>query len=171
MKILSIGDIHGRNVWKKFEDIPQLITYSGFEPDYDYYVFVGDYTDSFSKSNSEIFQNLKDLIEFKKNYPNNVVLLLGNHDMQYLTSYGENGCSGFRPEAYFDLHELFRENRTLFQLAFQYKNYLWTHAGVHRGWYQFDFPFNTGENVAENLNLSFEQNTPSIFTVGRSRGG
>ena len=169
-KILSIGDIHGLDVWKEFEDIPQLLTYSGVEPEYDYYVFVGDYVDSFEKSNVEILFNLKEIIEFKRNYPKNVILLLGNHDIQYLTSYKEHGCTGFRPEAYFDLHEIFRKNRELFQLAFQIDNYVWTHAGIHRGWYHYDFPY-TSTSIADDLNIAFLENHKSIFQVSYLRGG
>jgi len=170
MKILSIGDIHGMNTWKKFGDIPQLITYVGFQPDYDYYVFVGDYVDSFKLTNPDILNNLKDIIEFKNNYPENVILLWGNHDIQYLTSYSEHGCSGFRSEAYYDLHELFKLNKNKFQLAFQVNNYIWTHAGIHRGWYSYSFPY-TSVNIADDLNQAFEENNSSIFDVGHMRGG
>lgn len=169
MKILSIGDLHGVDIWKTFGDIPKLLE-GGFKPKYDYYVFVGDYVDSFVKTNIEILDNLKDLIKFKKSYPNNVILLWGNHDIQYLTSYREHGCSGYRPEAYFDLHELFRNNRKLFQLGFQIDNYLWTHAGIHRGWYEYEFPYES-KNIADDLNQAFLENNKSIFNVGYMRGG
>jgi len=168
-KILSIGDLHGLDVWKKFGDIPQLLE-APFQPDYDYYVFLGDYTDSFTETNVQILNNLREIITFKTRYPDNVILLWGNHDIQYYTSYEEHGCSGFRPEAYFDLHEILRNNRHLFQLAFQYKNYLWTHAGISRGWYQYQFPYQSA-NIADDLNKAFEENMGCIFDVGYSRGG
>lgn len=169
MKTLSIGDLHGLNVWKTFGDIPQLLT-APFEPEYDKYIFVGDYTDSFSVSNVEILHNLKEIIDFKIKYLDHVILLWGNHDIQYLTSFQEHGCSGFRPEAYWDLHDLFIRNKHLFQLAFQYKNYLWTHAGIHKGWYKYQFPYKSA-NVADDLNKAFEKNMNCIFDVGYSRGG
>ncbi len=169
MKIVSIGDIHGLDVWKTFEDIPQLIS-GTFTPNYDYYVFVGDYVDSFDKTNIDILNNLNEIINFKKKYPQNVILLWGNHDIQYFTSFGEHGCTGFRPEAYFDLHEIFRKNKDMFQLGFQIDNYLWTHAGVHMGWYKYDFPYKS-QNVADDLNFAFLENNKSIFNVGFRRGG
>ena len=53
-KIITIGDIHGRGIWKTFADIKHLLVaepdaagFGPFEPDYDYFVFLGDYTDSF----------------------------------------------------------------------------------------------------------------------------
>jgi predicted MPP superfamily phosphohydrolase len=171
MKILSIGDVHGFDTWKKFGDIQHLIDVPKSRIyDFDYYVFVGDYVDSFTKTNEEIKNNLKDIIKFKKNHPDRVILLWGNHDIQYLTSYREHGCSGYRPEAYFDLHEIFRKNRKLFQLAFQIDNYIWTHAGIHRGWYEYEFPYKS-KNIADDLNAAFEENNKSIYNVGFLRGG
>ncbi len=171
MKILSIGDVHGFDTWKKFGDIQHLIhNPKSNKYDFDYYIFVGDYVDSFTKTNEEIKKNLKDIIKFKKKHPNKVILLWGNHDIQYLTSYREHGCSGYRPEAYFDLHEIFRKNRKLFQLAFQIDNYIWTHAGIHRGWYEYEFPYKS-KDIADDLNLAFEENNKSIFNVGYLRGG
>jgi predicted MPP superfamily phosphohydrolase len=169
-KILSIGDVHGYDSWKKLGDIRQLITYSGFLPDFDHYVFVGDYTDSFEKTNVEIFENLVEIIKFKTEYPDNVVLLLGNHDIQYMYNFNQYGCSGFRPEMYFDLNELFNKHRLLFQVAFQVENYLWTHAGVSRGWYNIRFPYKS-KNVADDLNLAFLENNQTLHDIGRLRGG
>jgi len=175
-KIITFGDLHGQNVWRKTADIDYLMNV-GFEDldnhidtDYDYYVFVGDYVDSFTKTNDEIYENLLNVIKFKKMYPKKVILIWGNHDMQYLTSFEEHGCSGFRPEAYFDLHEVFRKNKDLFQLAFQIDNYLWTHAGIHRGWYEYEFPYKSN-NVAEDLNTAFLENVKCLFDVGLLRGG
>jgi hypothetical protein len=168
-KILSIGDLHGRAVWEKFADIHILANTPNLETDYDYYVFTGDYTDSFTISNPVILSNLRRLIQFKENYPDKVILLLGNHDLQYLL--GElHRCSGYRPEAYFDLHELFRDKRSLFQAAFQHGKTIWSHAGIHRGWYNIEFPFSS-PNVADDLNGAFLQNVKSMFDVGHRRGG
>ena len=174
MKILSIGDLHGRDDWKTMGDINQLINGDDTKPQYDKYIFVGDYTDSFDKTNVEIMDNLKDIISFKKLYSDNVVLLIGNHDLQYWYSYNTHGCSGFRSAMYFDLNELFRDNRDLFQASFylEYDNqkYLWTHAGIHRGWYEFEFPYKN-VNIGEDLNLAFKMNESSLFDVGNRRGG
>lgn len=169
MKILSIGDLHGLDVWKRFGDIPQLIA-APFEPDFDYYVFMGDYTDSWTETNVTILHNLTEIIAFKDAYPDNVILLWGNHEMSYLKNMGEQSCSGFRPEAYYDLHDVLRTNRHKFQLAFGIGNYLWTHAGVHAGWYKYEFPYDSPD-VASDLNMAFEQNVKSIFDVSFSRGG
>lgn len=170
-KLMIIGDIHGRDMWKHFGDISLLIN-GEFEPDFDKYIFLGDYCDSFTLDNITIKKNLIDIIEFKKKYPENVVLLWGNHDVQYLYGYGKHGCSGFRPEAYFDLNDIFRKNNLLFTMAYQYDNYLFTHAGVHTGWYKFRFKeFDDQDTLAESLNWAFDMNITEIFDVGYRRGG
>jgi metallophosphoesterase superfamily enzyme len=72
MKLLAIGDIHGRDVWK---DINFLA--------FDKVVFVGDYVDSYIRSDWQVYQNLKEIIDLKKQNFDKVVLLLGNHDIHY----------------------------------------------------------------------------------------
>jgi len=197
-RFLTIGDIHGRNCWKKFADIDYLLKadedvagYAPFEPEYDYYVFVGDYTDAYNKANEEIMMNLLDIIRFKKLYPKNVILLLGNHDVNYMltnpwtSGNGMYGCTGNRPEMRFDLYELFNKNYDLFQLAFQYDNYIWTHAGIHKGWYvrfkkQFDGlkkhwvtedKIDGCKTIADELNLAFIHRLEALFDVGHYLGG
>lgn len=170
MKILTIGDLHGRNIWEKFADLKLLTDIPNMSTEYDYYIFLGDYTDSFVKTNVEIMNNLKRLIKLKENYPDKIILLLGNHDLQYLFSYNNYGCSGYRPEAYFDLNELFNKKKDLFQVAFQIENVIWTHAGVHRGWYSYEFPFRSPK-IADDLNGALLQNVKSLFDVGHRRGG
>ena len=167
MKVLTIGDIHGRDDWKeKISD------------DYDLIVFLGDYVDSFDKSNVEILHNLKEIIKLKEE-DERVVLLLGNHDLQYLFSYRDYGCSGYRPEATFDLGEIFKNNHDKFKAAYQIDNYLWTHAGVSYNWYESELLpvlIESGLDkeeyiLADQLNILFEQKKDVLTMVGQSRGG
>lgn len=195
-KILAIGDLHGSNVWKTFADIPMLLKaepdaagFGPFDPEFTY-VFLGDYTDSYTLGNNAIKKNLLEIIEFKKLYPNNVILLWGNHDVSYAldTPWGQTKhyCTGNRPEAHFDLYEIFNKNYDLFQLAFQFKDYLFTHAGVHIGWYKFRFEpqFNQlmkdVENydikynpitIADRLNIAFRHRLECLFDVDFHRWG
>lgn len=126
MKFLTIGDIHGRDNWKVVRDHFDL-------EEYDKIIFIGDYTDSFDKEDTEILRNLEEIIEFKLAYPDKVVLLLGNHDITYLEHPNQN-CPGFRYSMLHALYSLLRDNREHFQIAYQYENYLWTHAGMSKGW-------------------------------------
>lgn len=175
MKILSIGDIHGSTAWKSMGDIGNLLNSKGAIPEFDMYIFLGDYTDHWDIPNTQIFENLKEIVEFKKIYPNNVVLLLGNHDLQYWFSYDRHGCTGFKSVMYFDLNEFFRMNRNLFQIAYSFKRgkeiYLWTHAGIHKGWWEYSFKGGRIDDISSQLNQAFEKYDNSLFDVGYSRGG
>ena len=72
-KINVIPDIHCKNIWKKFiQETSDLI------------VFLGDYVDSFTHSNTEMINNLNDIIQFKLDNTDKVITLLGNHDIAYL---------------------------------------------------------------------------------------
>jgi len=164
MKILTIGDVHGRNYWKDIDPLK-----------YDLIIFVGDYTDSFTLGNLEIKKNLLDIIEFAKTNSDKVILLLGNHDLPYFWGEAHN-ISGFRPEAIWDLNIIFRENRKLFKTAHQIDNYIWTHAGIHEGWYKKHMPdaikkYELTGNLADQLNHLFERNFDPLFAISHYRGG
>jgi len=197
-KIMVIGDLHGRNVWKMFGDITYLlkmeignVDYDIVPTDYDYYVFLGDYCDAFDKTNIEIKENLLEVLRFKDIYPRNVILLWGNHELHYVLDTpwkpeGKYECSGKRQEMHFELYEIFNRNFTKFQMAFQVENYLFTHAGVHKGWYndrfvkqypeleekmakfELEYP---NETLADKLNFAFDHRMECIFDVGHRRGG
>jgi hypothetical protein len=123
LKLLAVGDLHGRSCWQTID------------PDqYDKIVFLGDYVDSPYHSDQEIWDNFNAVIELKKSLPEKIILLLGNHDIQYL-HYPKYSCSGFNPVMQTALTEIYTKNRELFQVAYQIQNYLFTHAGVSLPWY------------------------------------
>ena len=167
MTIVPIGDLHGRNTWKEV-------------PNADIHVFIGDYTDSFHKTDKEIMDNLLDVIEFKKANPDKVILLWGNHDVQYAlvppTADNKYLCSGYRSIQHWDLYPVFRDNFDLFQYAYEYDKYLFTHAGVHQGWYEYRFQPETEHDLnicslSDKLNQSFLIKANYLFDVGHLRGG
>jgi 3',5'-cyclic AMP phosphodiesterase CpdA len=124
MKHLIIGDLHGKDCWKEVNPFK-----------YDKVIFLGDYVDHWTLPDRFIYQNLKEIIELKKENPEDIELLLGNHDVQYL-HYPHYLCSGFRPSMQRSLTMLFNENRNLFKVAYQKDNYLISHAGVTNRWYK-----------------------------------
>lgn len=140
MKTATIGDLHGRDIWRRIADK---------RAQYDKIILIGDYCDQGiydplkkafvqTTSNETISNNLLELIEFKKAYPDKVELLLGNHELHYLYFPDEEriySCEGYRPDGQPDLTRILQDNRRLFNVAYQYKNYLWTHAGVTNKWY------------------------------------
>lgn len=163
MKVLVIPDLHEKTIWK---------TRVG-EKDWDRAVFIGDYVDSWTHDDTVCINNLRDIIEFKKSDPENVILLLGNHELSYMdTAYR---CSGFQPSAYLMLHDvLTHEYKDLFQVAYQVDNCLFTHAGVTKKWYNYnkDIINNFPGNLAEKLNnIQNSSKQPILHTVGKLRGG
>lgn len=124
MKIIAIGDIHGRNIWKKIVD----------KTDADKIVFIGDYFDSFDIKGEEQINNFKDIITYKKTYPNKVILLLGNHDFHYL-DVGER-YSGFQNGMQYyiasEIKQAIKEN--LLQICYITGNLIFVHAGVTKTW-------------------------------------
>ena len=167
--ILAIGDIHGRDKWKDIID-----SYSNER--IDKIVFIGDYVDSFDISAEQQLMNLRELINFKLNNKQTVELLIGNHDIQYMvpTEYlNKVKCSGFQETHYSDYHNIFKNYKELFNIAFQHKNWLFSHAGIHRGWYNFTFKqfHQEGESLAESLNHQLKNTNEILFDCGFKRGG
>lgn len=127
MKIVVIGDLHGNNSWQRI--IKQ-------EPDYDLVVFIGDYWDSYDYTFLQQAKNFEQLCKFKQANKDKVVLLLGNHDLEYLPVFQEHYqfYTGYQEEYAFLIQELLLANLPLMQMALNYKNYLFTHAGVTITW-------------------------------------
>ncbi len=166
MKVQAIGDVHGLPYWK------QLVDMSCHK-----IVFLADYTDSYTIGNRAIYDNLLDIIEFKRQNDDKVELLLGNHDMQYFY-FPEYRCSGFRPEMAPDLQTLFRDNKDLFKVAYQYESHLFTHAGVTNNWLKLaedklkQYGMTGLDNIGEALNIMNETSYRwMINNVGYERGG
>lgn len=163
MKIIAIGDIHGRDAWKRI-DVDA----------FDKVVFIGDYVDSRHISEEDIINNFKEIIELKKTLPEKVVLLLGNHDVHYLF-YPDFPQNGFMKNSQEALTELFVANKDLFQVAYEVKNYLFTHAGVSKTWYGENLKY-FGSNpisLANILNDMYldEDAREVLFQASRLRGG
>jgi predicted MPP superfamily phosphohydrolase len=166
MKTVSIGDTHGKEI---ADVVIKIIN------EHDKFIFMGDYVDSPEIDNISIKKNLSDIIFLKKRYPEKIILLWGNHDIQYFIDNGHY-CSGYRPGMKKELHEIFYSNADLFQLAYQADDYLWTHAGVSAWWFEFRFlPFAEKQkkdaSFSELLNLAFDKRYKAIFDVGYSRNG
>lgn len=168
MKILIIPDIHGRDFWKKpCEDMSQ----------WDKVVFLGDYVDPYpdEASQEDVIPNLQEIIALKEVYKDKVILLWGNHDLFYW-------CNPYRKQTdYWSRHDykrhneiekIFKQHNDLFQFAWEYDKFLFSHAGVNNGLAKFlEEEFDEVNSKVINDFFSQEQNQPLLAMVSYYRGG
>lgn len=136
-RILIIPDVHGRDFWK--EPVKQELKNNETS-----IIFLGDYTDCYPVEwdpNFDYLQhtvdNFKEIIELKKQNPDRITLLLGNHDCGY--AIGDTICSSRMDRLHrSELENLFKENRELFQIAKEHDiagmHFVFSHAGILKGW-------------------------------------
>jgi hypothetical protein len=125
MKLVAIGDIHGRDYWK------QIVAK---EQDADQFVFVGDYFDSFTVKGVDQINNFLDIIEFKKQSKVPVILLLGNHDHHYYPGIEDSSTSGYQTLMAPSIKHVVGDNKQHLQLAYQSGEFVFTHAGLSSEW-------------------------------------
>ena len=127
LRILTFGDIHGRSVWK------DVIDKEGID-NLDLIIFLGDYFTSregISVKNQE--ENFRNIVEFKNMYPNKVVLLRGNHDMEACKYYWAECQPAHYSSWVADNKEWFLENT---QWLLQIDDVVFSHAGITKRWYE-----------------------------------
>lgn len=167
MKHLIIGDLHGKDCWKEIQ----------FN-NYDKIIFLGDYVDHWTLPDKAIYQNLQNIINLKKSRLDQVELLLGNHDVQYLY-YPHYLCSGFRPGMQRLLTLLFNEERGLFKTAYQKSNFLISHAGITNTWYKELLALRLVQRITDKQDtvaslvnkIELTASRWMLHKAGRSRGG
>ena len=178
MKVLCVGDIHGKSelVNKAFDTF--------LKGKYDQIIFHGDIADG-DKKDEEIIRCFNIIIGMKRTYPDQVVILVGNHEEQYFHLQNEfYRCSGYRESLYYHLYPLLSENRNLFRYAYGIKNYLFTHAGVNAGWFikHYDTIYKWSKTMGLDIveidqwwqifdGISQTKDKPILFEVGPDRGG
>lgn len=129
MKVLVIGDIHGRYIWK------EIVTKEGGVHAVDKIVFIGDYFDSPVVSPRKIASNFEIIVNFATRNSRKVCLLVGNHDFHYLypdfpKSSGYDAKNATIAKI---LLEKAKRSRVL-MAATNFDGVLYTHAGVSNSW-------------------------------------
>ena len=178
-KLFVVPDVHGRDFWKQVKGCIKSNPSCTI-------VFLGDYLDPYFPEGIDFptaLENFKEIIAFKKENTDNVVLLIGNHDIHYLE--GDYGCSRYNRTFAPKAKQLFEENADLFQLAYLFRDgsgrkVLCTHAGVSESWVLRNYTkeqFKTPEKCVEKLNQIYQDRSqhPVISTAlveyGIMRGG
>jgi predicted MPP superfamily phosphohydrolase len=160
MKIVALGDTHGRDMWKTIVKI---------EEDFDKLVFIGDYFDTRDDIDvSTQIQNFKEILEFKKENPDKVILLIGNHDFHYLKGCGET-YSGYQQYAAMDINEVLQPALTsgYLQICHVYDEYIFSHAGLTQTW--VDNNEIDTYNIEESINVKFMKNMEAFrFEYGEN---
>lgn len=129
MKTVVLGDIHGRDIWRK-------IVFDN--KDADRFIFLGDYVSTHENiSEEQQIENLKQIIIFSQLEnliaKDRVVLLRGNHDMQHL-GYSWAECSGLYrgvQEKMMEIKDLFLANT---RWTFEAYGIVYSHAGISKTW-------------------------------------
>lgn len=161
---LIIPDTHG-NRFYNFENLKTHLR-NGNK-----IVCLGDFFDSYSKSLLQQLEIFKNITYLKDKYPDNVIILWGNHDWQYNRRFNPSLtalCSGFQefPKNY-QIADQLAENESKFQFAYQYKNYLFTHAGLSNTYLKY-LKDKTGlEDIVEMLNYPYKEH----FWASKYNGG
>lgn len=171
MKILSVGDIHGKSIWEKIDT-----------KKYDEIIFIGDLYDAFEYTNNGIHNNALALIQWAHE-AGNVKFIIGNHDAHYFKwhtpVFKQIRGSGYSANQLYRAYNLYIKNKELFKIAYEKKNYLWTHAGLSNS--SYNKHINPSENairdtfnfktLAEVLNYMWDINHLGLFRVPLSRRG
>lgn len=147
-KHIFIGDVHGRDTYKQF-----MLSYHKYihktplkgdignffveNPDVRL-VFVGDYFDNFDIGVAKQNENFKNIIALKKEYPQNIVLLIGNHDYHYFPDvYSQYNGYTYNRTARILLEEYY--NKGLMQVTYAIDDVLVSHAGISKTWFKNTF--------------------------------
>ena len=169
-KILIIPDVHGRRFWRDAIE----------SDDYDKVIFLGDYVDPYPNEGIGSFtakEGLERIILYHDEHPDKVVLLLGNHDLHYLSPYYHEMCPCDRyDEKHSDVLHLLFTKGDRFNLAHEEtigsQKYLFTHAGVNQPWLKRNLDV-IGQPDADHLNrlLLSDEGIETLGQVGLLRWG
>lgn len=132
-KVLVIPDVHGSQYWKV--NIQQYFNTC------DICIFLGDFINSFNENERGVYanNNLKEIIQLKKNNSEKVILLIGNHDLAHCHFNHANNphISGYEYNSSMMFSETLRENKDCFQVAVKIDDWVFSHAGFSKTWYRW----------------------------------
>ena len=144
-KILILGDIHGRSIWKDIiaKEQPRIV------------IFLGDYCTTHDDiSPEDQLKNLLEILDMKEGEwdwgsfvgsnsysgPDEIIMLRGNHDLQCLGYYWTRGWSGFEPyvNEHFPKERFLKNTQWVYEFNVEVdgknKKYVCSHAGISEEW-------------------------------------
>lgn len=159
-RVLIIPDVHGRVFWRHALD---------HVDNYDKVIFLGDYLDPYPHekiSFDDSVLNFGDIIRFKSENKEKVVLLLGNHDMHYVDT-GFMDCSRLNYKRRNEMNEVYSMFHDYFQLIHIYDGCLFSHAGIYNEWLK-KYNLTIGEIQST---CFLDEHQDSLEAVSSLRGG
>lgn len=175
IKYLIVPDVHGRGFWRQpveetLKDTDAVI------------IYLGDFLDPYKTewAPGEDYQQIsistfQEILDLKKQYPDRIILLLGNHDCGYCISPDICSCRMDYLNAG-NIRQIFRDNRELFKIAWECmvngQHYVFTHAGILKGWVKQVWREAAEKiNVVDALNNAWDTNDRRILdTLGSYDG-
>ena len=164
--MIIIPDIHGRDFWKE-----PVIENIGKE----HILFLGDYLDPYDYepfSPWNAYPQFQEIVAIKEKNPDSVTLLLGNHDIHYLTEKGRGQRYDYIRGA--QIKHFIIEHAELFRLAhieeFGGKRFLFSHAGILAGWIEHNKEYLNGatpDTIGDVLNEMWADRScwPVLFSL------
>lgn len=147
MKIIIIGDIHGRDIWKQIikKEKPNKV------------IFLGDYFDSFDLSPGTQSTNFDQIVIFKEETDIEIVMLYGNHEHHYMRYDDGEIYSGFQPNMASTYKQQIQKaiQKKYLRIAHLHDDILFTHAGVSTVWLKRELPYTTMDTLVADINLLF----------------
>ena len=161
MKIITIGDIHGRNFWTNILEEPM-----------DRLVFIGDYFDSYNQeiTAEQEIANFNKIVGIKRDEPGMVTLLIGNHDFHYLKGVPDE-YSRYQSDHAKEISAALEVALDVMQVCYVHNNMVFTHAGITKTWcsnHQIDL-----NNLENSVNQKFKEDRNAfgfIYGIGDDDG-
>lgn len=126
--------------------------------EYDYIICMGDIVDTHDSSDHQRtpVDVLTKWVGFKKEYPEKVFILLGNHDLSYLPN-ADGNVSSHQPYFAKGVREFLVSNLKYFDICKRIDGVYYSHAGISETWYNnikglLKECEIKGNNVAERIN-------------------
>ncbi|GHU08543.1 hypothetical protein FACS1894151_04640 [Spirochaetia bacterium] len=138
---LALGDIHGRDFWKRYLD----------EDCSEYYI-LGDYFDSFDVPFAKQYRNFVEICAAART-DSRIKLCLGNHDFHYLDNIMPQFYSGIQQKHYIQINYILEQNIDLLKIVYVTDdNYILSHAGVSS-----TYLYKLRLDKPEEINAAFER--------------
>ena len=139
---LAIGDIHGRDYWKRY-----------LNEDFTEFYFLGDYFDSFDVPFEKQYSNFSEICTAAR-IDRRLKLCIGNHDYHYMKGVLNERYSGYQDRHRSIIGGLLESNMDILKVLYVTDdNFILSHAGLSKTFMKRMKRF--GINIPEDLNNIF----------------